>query len=578
MSKKVVILGGGVAGMSAAHELIERGFEVEVYEKHSIPGGKARSIPKPDSGTEGRPDLPGEHGFRFFPRFYTHITDTMSRIPYEDNKKGVLGNLVQTTRMLMARFGEPGLTLLPRFPKSLADLKVLIREVFDSDLGISEEGKDFFAERIWQLMTSCHPRRLAEYEKIGWWEYLEADRFSESYQTILAKGLTRTLVAAKAKEASTKTGGDIFLQLIFDMALPGPSSDQLLDGPTNDVWIDPWLEFLREKGVNYFLDTTVKSIQLKGQQIDHVIIERDGVEQTVRGDYYLSAVPVEVMAELLNDQMTKIDPTLNNLKKLKNDVAWMNGLQLYLKKDVPIVHGHAIYSDTPWALTSISQAQFWGDYDLSEYGDGQVNGIISIDISDWNTPGILEHGPDGEHKTAKECTKQQIVDEVWAQLKRSLNVEGKTVLKDENLHSWFLDPDIQKNPHLDPERESLYENEEPLLVNKINSWDLRPTAHTRIPNFYLASDYVRTFTDLATMEGANEAARRAVNCIIDAAEIDADYCRVWDLHEPDILHPFRKADLNRFNKGLPWNGELSFIHKLEIIWKIIKHRLLRLFK
>ena len=33
MATKVIILGGGVAGMSAAHELAERGFEVEVYER-----------------------------------------------------------------------------------------------------------------------------------------------------------------------------------------------------------------------------------------------------------------------------------------------------------------------------------------------------------------------------------------------------------------------------------------------------------------------------------------------------------------------------------------------------------------
>ena len=45
MPQKVVILGGGVAGLSAAHELLERGFAVEVFEKLNIPGGKARSIP-----------------------------------------------------------------------------------------------------------------------------------------------------------------------------------------------------------------------------------------------------------------------------------------------------------------------------------------------------------------------------------------------------------------------------------------------------------------------------------------------------------------------------------------------------
>ncbi len=43
---KVAVLGGGVAGMSAAHELIERGFRVAVFERQTeLCGGKARSIP-----------------------------------------------------------------------------------------------------------------------------------------------------------------------------------------------------------------------------------------------------------------------------------------------------------------------------------------------------------------------------------------------------------------------------------------------------------------------------------------------------------------------------------------------------
>src|SRR5689334_88425 len=36
----VAILGGGVGGMSAAHELVERGFRVTVYEAKSVQGGK----------------------------------------------------------------------------------------------------------------------------------------------------------------------------------------------------------------------------------------------------------------------------------------------------------------------------------------------------------------------------------------------------------------------------------------------------------------------------------------------------------------------------------------------------------
>ena len=36
----------------------------------------------------------------------------------------------------------------------------------------------------------------------------------------------------------------------------------------------------------------------------------------------------------------------------------------YLREDVPMVEGHAIYVDSKWALTSISQRQFWRGFDL----------------------------------------------------------------------------------------------------------------------------------------------------------------------------------------------------------------------
>ncbi len=98
MSIRVAVLGGGVAGLSAAHELIERGFEVAVYETKNVFGGKARSLSVANTGTDGRKDLPGEHGFRFFPAFYRHLPDTMMRIPYQGNVS-VFNNLVHATRI-----------------------------------------------------------------------------------------------------------------------------------------------------------------------------------------------------------------------------------------------------------------------------------------------------------------------------------------------------------------------------------------------------------------------------------------------------------------------------------------------
>jgi uncharacterized protein with NAD-binding domain and iron-sulfur cluster len=217
----------------------------------------------------------------------------------------------------------------------------------------------------------------------------------------------------------------------------------------------------------------------------------------------------------------------------------MNGIQYFLDRDVPVTHGHSLYVDSPWALTSVSQKQFWTGIDLAQYGDGRVEGILSVDISNWDEPGILYGKP------AQECTAEEIANDTWAQLKQHLNRKAEEELSDANLLGWFLDPDIQfPNP-------SMATNAEPLLINTAGSLEFRPEAHVEIPNLFLASDYVRTHTDIACMEAANEAARRAVNALLDAAGSGARRCEIWPLEEPEIFRPLREFDRVRFRLGLP---------------------------
>lgn len=540
----VAILGGGVAGMSAAHELVERGFEVTVYESKPVPGGKARSIPVPDSGTGGRRDLPGEHGFRFFPRFYKHLPDTMTRIPFKNGN--VSQNLVETTRIEMALYGLPPIVTISKFPQNKVDVETILKAMAAKYTGVTDEDTLFFAGKLWQILTSCKERRLAEYEKISWWKFIEAESRSVPYQKFFGHGITRSLVAAKADKASTRTMGDITLQMFLDIMTPGVSADRLLNGPTDDVWIMPWLEYLKAKGVDYRFNSPVKSIHCNGTHITGATIVENREETEVTADYYISAMPVEVFGPMISPEMISADPSLGPVIELARNVEWMNGIQFYLTQDAPITHGHAIYIDSEWALTSVSQHQFWGDIDLGQFGDGSIAGILSVDISDWNTDGM-------NGLAASKCTRQQVADEVWAQLKKSLNVDGAEPLTDAHRHSWFLDPDIVG---ADDNHGVVTDNREPLLVNLIDTWNMRPEATTQIPNLFLASDYVRTNTDLATMEAANEAARHAVNGILAASGSNSGKCEIWDLHEPDILLPFRVYDYERFKKGLPWDGEI----------------------
>ena len=119
----VAVLGGGVGGMSAAHELVERGFQVTVYEAKSTQGGKARSIFVAGTGSEGRRGLPGEHGFRFFPSFYKHLPDTMRRIPFGTNPQGVFDNLVPTDRTRVFQTSGAWFDLVSHFPRTLEDFR-----------------------------------------------------------------------------------------------------------------------------------------------------------------------------------------------------------------------------------------------------------------------------------------------------------------------------------------------------------------------------------------------------------------------------------------------------------------------
>jgi uncharacterized protein with NAD-binding domain and iron-sulfur cluster len=540
---KVIVLGGGVAGMSAAHELAERDIEVVVYETRAIPGGKARSMPVPGSGKRGRGDLPAEHGFRFFPGFYRHLPDTMKRIPFAGHADGVLGNLAPTSQVQLALEGRAEIVTPAHFPSSLDDLEEAFKSLFTqaTALGIPARDQANFVNVLLLLMTSCKERRFAEYEHQSWWEFSGAQTRSPEYGKFLADGLTRTLVAAKAREMSARTGGSILLQLLFDLARPGHQVDRVLKGPTNDVWIDPWLAHLRSLGVDYKAEHQVQAIHTAGQAVSHVSIVADGRHLEDTADFYVAAVPVEVMRILATDEMKQADPQLAGLNLLRT--RWMNGVMFYLDRDVRMAHGHSLYIDSRWALTSISQRQFWPEVNFSRLGDGRVEGILSVDVSDWEAQG-------NNGKQAMYCSSEEVCREVWAQLKRSLNDAGVDLLEDANVLHAFLDPDIvYPNP-------TAAENLEPLLVNTAGSWENRPEATTAIENLVLASDYVRTHTDLATMEGANEAARRAVNGILDRAGSMQPRCPVWPLSEPEIFAPARALDRLLFALHRP--PELTF--------------------
>ncbi len=265
-----------------------------------------------NTGKDGRKDLPGEHGFRFFPAFYRHLPDTMMRIPYQGNVS-VFNNLVHATRIHVARAGQPPLILTARIPQNVEDWAISFKEIF-SGIGVPDEEVLFFVDRLFTLLTSCDERRIAEYEEIPWWTFIDAANRSDAYQTLLGKGLTRSLVAVRAQEGSTRTVGYILLQLLFGLLTYG-GFDRLLSGPTSDVWLTPWVSYLRQRGVTFQSGTTIKSFNLSGSGVTSVTAEIDGQSREITADYYICAMPVEMMTGLVDDRLKASAPSLANLEQ-----------------------------------------------------------------------------------------------------------------------------------------------------------------------------------------------------------------------------------------------------------------------
>ncbi|GAA3813193.1 FAD-dependent oxidoreductase [Streptomyces coacervatus] len=559
--KQVAVLGGGVSGLSAAHELAERGYAVTVYEYYDVLGGKARSMPVPGTGTGGRGPLPAEHGFRFFPGFYRNLPDTMRRIPFPGNAGGVRDNLRGATEELFARSsGRPDLHFplrrltTPPAPGDITPSWIRDQILSALDLGTRLPAHEaaYFADRLLVHLTSCDARREDQWEKTAWWDFIRAEEMSEEYRTLLGIGQTRNLVATRAEVASTRTVGRIIIEALILWGLLGrgldgdADIDRVLNAPTSEAWIDPWETHLRSLGVEFVLGTQVREVVYEGGRVTGVRVSaRDGSqERTVTADHYVSAMPVEHARGTWGQALRAADPQLARCDALRTD--WMTGVMFYLRTPTPVVHGHINCLDSPWSVTGVGQAQFWDVRDFSrDYGDGQAHDCLSAIISEWDKPGIL-YG-----KTAKECTKDEIVAELWAQLKDGLNDAGKTTLTDEDRLGWFMDPAVTGLGGPNPQ------NREQLLIHPTGTLYNRPSARTKVPNFFLAGDYVHTDVDLATMEGANESARRAVNALLDADNSDAEPCEIWELYRPPEMEPLKRVDELRYRLGLPNTFDLG---------------------
>jgi len=536
----VAVLGGGVSGLTAAHELVERGFAVQVYERQAVFGGKARSYGVPGTGTDGRSDLPGEHGFRIFWNYYQNVFDTLQRIQYNESL---------TVYEYMHRINanalltENGPDVYLNFgPEGWTDFISELRNLSADAHFLSTEEMEFGIERAVIMMTTCDERMREEFESFSFGQFVGAQYRSENFTKFWLNLLHLGGITPELANLGATTN--------FVQSLNSPFDDNIaikvLHKPSNDAWIEPWVNQMSSDGAEFFVNTSVQSFTCSGKEVTSVNVLDiiTGEVTTVQADYYVFAVPVDKIISILgnshaNGQCTDLQ-SFEALTKLPT--TWMAGMQYYLYTDVKITDGFELYLDSPWRLSSVSFRQWWPDVNWQEMGDGKENGIISAIISNFTTPGILYN------KSAIECTLQEIQMEVWAQMKTHLNKHG-AILNDDNMAGFSLDTSLSF-------ANGTLQNEEIMFFSAPNSWLNSPNATTTFDNVFLCGDYVQALSRVTptTMEAANESARRAVNALLVASQSAAKPCNIFSPPRNPDFEAFRLADSVRYHLGMPHSG------------------------
>jgi phytoene dehydrogenase-like protein len=450
---RVVIVGGGLAGMTIAKELRKRNVPAIILESAGRLGGKA--------GADLRDGIWIEHGYHVFPGWYRNVRALLREI-------GAYQDLVDLDRFqVLVRNGYPRYSTFHQFwPPTNA-----IRNVFSGLIDWRQLALSFY----FVIDIQSQPWRYR-----GFLDHLSVNGFLNSRfyaSDEIAEFLQYTALQASSipnYELSTMSSQQVARAWMSTLA----PLFSILNGNLQEKFITPFERQLRQAGTEIHLNTRVTRLSVQGGRIAGVLgtDDRPPLASDVN-DLYVLATPPEVALRFVDADVyaaehagSSSSPEVRLADLVKLESVPMAALHLLLNRRIP---------DIPAVHVNLQGSRFGLSFiDVSQHWAGLPNTTLSIIASDFAPLAPLP--------------ESQMEHYLLEEIGQYVPIQRRDVEKS------FLQSNLSA----------------PLFINSVGSWHFRPGARTRIPNLYVAGDYCRSEADLTTMESAVISALNTTRAIL----------------------------------------------------------------
>ena len=304
MTQKIVIIGGGIAGISAAVFCKELGFNVELLESSPKLGGRAYAFYDKEQNQyfdNGQHILAGwyENTLRFF-----DIIGSKSKLNFQNSLEVNFFNTDQKKFHLKIPAANPPYNIL----KGIFSYKALsLRDKFsflkfnsfikspipDNDIPVNE-----------LFIKFSQTENLIKY----FWEPFLLAVFNATPENISSVLLYNVLTTGfKNKNSSA-------------LLIPNVN--------LNELYIDDSISYFNNKGIKYSTGIKVKRIELNGKHVNKILLDNG---EEIMADEYICSVPFFRLKELFEPEV--FNEHLSLTENLKTSA--ITSVHLFFEEDIP---------------------------------------------------------------------------------------------------------------------------------------------------------------------------------------------------------------------------------------------------